>query len=146
MHYEYVYMDVLHWHLTMQARLCTHTLLLHMHCASTPLTRRQGVSARMVCCFAVLQGLLVWNPFRSVQTDPQSLMENLVNSGQSLAGNSCPANTTNPLGGCPAGYYCPTAAQKIECPIAYFCPGTVQTFTEGQATSAGQMLAQHSHV
>lgn len=39
-----------------------------------------------------------------------------------LDGNSCPLNATNPLEGCPAGYFCPTASQRLPCPAGHFCP------------------------
>jgi hypothetical protein len=68
----------------------------------------------------LLQGLLVWNPFRTVRADPQSLLESLVNAGHNLGGNSCPANATNPLQGCPPGSYCPTPDEVVLCPIGHY--------------------------
>jgi hypothetical protein len=70
------------------------------------------------CC--LLQGLLVWNPFRTVRSEPQSLLESLVNAGNNLGGNSCPANATNPLQGCPPGSYCPTPEDVVICPIGHY--------------------------
>lgn len=70
-----------------------------------------------------MQGLLVWNPFRTIQPDPQTVLETLVNSNTPLGGNTCPANATSPTTSCPPGFYCPSAAVQVECPIAYFCPG-----------------------
>lgn len=37
------------------------------------------------------------------------------------SGSYCPAGANTELD-CPAGYYCPTPAQKQECPAGYFCP------------------------
>ena len=33
-----------------------------------------------------------------------------------LTGNSCPENATMPFVGCPAGFYCPSPAQRMLCP------------------------------
>ena len=33
-----------------------------------------------------------------------------------LTGNSCPGNGTTPFTGCPAGFYCPSPAQRMLCP------------------------------
>ena len=33
-----------------------------------------------------------------------------------LTGNSCPENVTMPFVGCPAGFYCPSPAQRMLCP------------------------------
>lgn len=35
-----------------------------------------------------LQGLLVWNPFRTIQPDPQTVQETLVNSNTPPAGST----------------------------------------------------------
>ncbi|KAF8058431.1 ABCG25 [Scenedesmus sp. PABB004] len=70
-----------------------------------------------------LTSVLAWNPFRMVRTEPQALLERLASSNQPLAGNSCPANSSNPIGGCPAGSYCPSSAHVEPCPPGYYCPG-----------------------
>lgn len=33
-----------------------------------------------------------------------------------LTGNSCPGNATMPFVSCPAGFYCPSPAQRMLCP------------------------------
>jgi hypothetical protein len=77
------------------------------------------------CILIHLQRLLAWNPFKVVRPDPQPLLELLVNWQQPLAGNTCPANASTPLQGCPAGYYCKHEAAMVACPPGFFCPVSV---------------------
>jgi hypothetical protein len=73
-------------------------------------------------CNLFVQGMLVWNPFRRAPGTTNLLLEALVKASASLEGNSCPLNATNPLQGCPPGYFCPTASQRLPCPAGHFCP------------------------
>ncbi|WIA38572.1 hypothetical protein OEZ86_001885 [Tetradesmus obliquus] len=66
--------------------------------------------------------LLAWNPFKAVRPEPAPLLEMLVSWQQPLAGNTCPANASSPLQGCPAGYYCSHEAARAPCPPGFFCP------------------------
>lgn len=68
------------------------------------------------------QRLLAWNPFKAVRPEPAPLLEMLVSWQQPLAGNTCPANASSPLQGCPAGYYCSYEAARAPCPPGFFCP------------------------
>lgn len=95
-------------------RHCT-VLHCHLHSPHAWLDR-----PHTLCC---LQGLLVWNPFAKAPGSSQLVLETLVKAAQPLDGNSCPFNATNPLQGCPPGYFCPTAAEQVPCPRGYFCPG-----------------------
>jgi hypothetical protein len=84
-----------------------------------------------------VQGMLVWNPFRRAPGSTNLLLESLVKASASLDGNSCPFNATNPLDGCPAGHFCPTAGQMLPCPAGHFCPVGVRMDSPSQGGLGG---------
>ncbi|WIA17541.1 hypothetical protein OEZ85_014370 [Tetradesmus obliquus] len=69
-----------------------------------------------------ITNLLSWNTFRLVRPDPLLLLQSLAMSGQPLDGNTCPANSTTPLQGCAAGYYCESPGRRQLCPENHYCP------------------------
>lgn len=89
---------------------------------------------------ACAQGLLVWNPFAKAPGSSQLLLETLVKAAQPLDGNSCPYNASNPLQGCPPGYFCPTAAEQTPCPRGYYCPGVCRRLYQCPGKHAAESL------
>lgn len=60
-------------------------------------------------------------PVMTMPTTPTTVYESVYLRGTALAGNQCPANSSNPTQPCEAGFYCPTPNQKFLCPEGYYC-------------------------
>lgn len=120
--------------------VCTTCMCLWRHSSCVP--NPAGCHA----CHPCVQGMLVWNPFRRAPGSTNLLLESLVKASASLDGNSCPLNAINPLEGCPAGYFCPTAGQRLPCPAGHFCPVGVRMDSPPQGGFGGlQEAAADTH-
>lgn len=56
-----------------------------------------------------------------LQLPQQTVANRIIFNLDPYRGNICPQNATAPTTVCPAGYYCPSSAQKMPCPKGHFC-------------------------